>query len=398
MRLLRLEAALLEIGFAAAAAVEGGGHFFVQGPQISPGTGQTIVESGLALGESGGDASCLSSRQIRQIPQPLRGQIPGEEEAVPQPRQSLCLKGEELPLQSPGPVLPAVHGLQQLGRPLGGLGQLGGEQTGDLPVLVEHGVHQVKGRPARRHLDPGAAPAGNGGEQLDQPDLPRGRHMDAAAGAGIVPRHLHDSDRPGQGPLGPVGDPLQLLRAGSPDAQGDIFPDGLVGLPLDFRQFFRRNHRVKVDDDARLVHVEARIVAAVEPVQDAGDDMLPRVLLHPDEPGLIVNFARYRASRRQRPIAQVDHRLSRFPGIQHMNAPKDARIRRLTAAQRIKGRPVQNDRKAPLRCPAVQNSGLKFGQMAVCVINFFGCHNILHSLPLSCQFPAGNREITFFAL
>ena len=144
--------------------------------------------------------------------------------------------------------------------------------------------------------------------------------MDAAAGADIKARHLHDPHRPGQGPLGPIGDLLQLLGTGGPDVQGGVFPDGLIGLSLDFRQLFRRDHGVKIDDNAGLIHVEARIVAAVQPVENAGDDVLPRVLLHSDEPCLIIDLSIHGAAHGQGAVAQVDDFLPLLPGIQHPDA------------------------------------------------------------------------------
>lgn len=64
--------------------------------------------------------------------------------------------------------------------------------------------------------------------------------MDAAAGADIKAGTSTIRTGPGQGPLGPVGDLFQLLGTGGPDVQGDVFPDSLIGLSLDFRQLFRR--------------------------------------------------------------------------------------------------------------------------------------------------------------
>ena len=50
--LLCLHAALLEIGLAAAAAIQGGGQLPVQPPQIAAGQGQAIVEAVSVLGKS----------------------------------------------------------------------------------------------------------------------------------------------------------------------------------------------------------------------------------------------------------------------------------------------------------------------------------------------------------
>ena len=85
---------------------------------------------------------------------------------------------------------------------------------GDLPVLLEDLVYKAESRHPRRHFDAGASPAGHGGHQLDEADLSRGRDVGAAAGADVIPRHLHDPHRPGKGPFGPVGKGFQLLRRG----------------------------------------------------------------------------------------------------------------------------------------------------------------------------------------
>ena len=150
--------------------------------------------------------------------------------------------------------------------------------------------------------------------------------------------------------------------------QRDVPPHRLVGLRLDFRQGFRRNGTVKVDDGALQIHVEAHVVPTPAPVDNAGDDMLPAVLLHPQKPGGIVNGPFHRLPSPQGAVAKVDDILPPLLGIQHPDAAQCAGVRRLAAAQGIKGRGVQGHLPAGVGFLTGQDLRLKGPHMAVLII------------------------------
>ena len=198
--------------------------------------------------------------------------------------------------------------------------------------------------------------------------------MGAAAGAGIVARNLHNPHRPGKRPLCPVGKGRQFFRAGGEDTHRDIPHHRPVGLGLDFRQRFRRNHAVKIDDHALQVHMKARIVVAPALVDNAGNNVLSAVLLHPHKPVLIIDGTLHLGAGRQRSVTQVDNILPLLPGIQHPGIPQNTGIRCLAAAKGVKRRSIQHHFKALFRLGAGDNLCLEGSQVAVEIIEFFG-HN-----------------------
>ena len=96
--------------------------------------------------------------------------------------------------------------------------------------------------------------------------------------------------------------------------------------------------------------------------------MLPAVLLHPQEPGGIVNGPFHRLPSPQGAVAKVDDILSPLLGIQHPDAAQCAGVRRLAAAQRIKGRGVQGHLPTGVGFLTGQDLRLKGLHMAVLII------------------------------
>ena len=60
--------ALLEIGFSAAAAVEGGGHFLAQLPKIAALGGKTVGKTSCIFGKYGGKTGRYAADAVCQFP------------------------------------------------------------------------------------------------------------------------------------------------------------------------------------------------------------------------------------------------------------------------------------------------------------------------------------------
>ena len=88
--------------------------------------------------------------------------------------------------------------------------------------------------------------------------------------------------------------------------------------------------------------MKARIVAAVDPVEDAGHNVLTAVLLHAVKTWLPVNGALHFCAGNQGAVTDMHHCFPLLLGIQNPDTAQNARISCLTAALRIEGSGIQD--------------------------------------------------------
>ena len=261
----------------------------------------------------------------------------------------------------PSPARPAAP-------PRGQVVPLDAEKAGDgrdalLPAAgLLHGVHAAEGRDAH------AAPVPLGGEDLDGAHLAGALHMGRAAGAAVDPRDLHDAHVLRQLQLAAVEEARQLLRLGEPGPDGQVGPDGLVGQALDAHELLPAQLAGVVHGHAVGAHVEAHVVKAVLPVDEAGDDVLAGVVLHPAIALLPVHSAGKALPHGQGPVGIVEDAPLLFVHVQHPRLPDGAGVGRLAAALGEEGGPVQGDRPAALLLLAGRSPRRQMPQMAVDVI------------------------------
>ena len=91
------------------------------------------------------------------------------------------------------------------------LKDLGGQQMGDLGVLLQDPAEIAEGPAAAHQLDAHPLPELLHGQQLHQPHLSGRAHMGAAAGAAVRPGEGDDAHLSGELLLAPVGDVFQLF-------------------------------------------------------------------------------------------------------------------------------------------------------------------------------------------
>ena len=198
--------------------------------------------------------------------------------------------------------------------------------------------------------------------------------MGRAAGAAVDPRDLHNPHVLRQLQLAAVFQLLQRLPLREGAQHRQIVPHHFVGQGLHLHQLLPGKLPVKVDGHAVLPHVEAHVLAAVELMGQARDDVLAGVVLHSYKPLLPVYPAGQMGSHRQRLAAGMEDLPSPLLHIRHRRRADEAGVRLLAAALREKGGPVQNHCPALLVLAAVQHRGLKVKQVAVDIIEFLGCH------------------------
>ena len=147
--------------------------------------------------------------------------------------------------------------------------------------------------------------------------------------------------------------------------------------------------------------MEAGIVAAVAAVEDAGDDMLPGMLLHPRKAQVVVDHPRDLRARFQGRFAQVNHRALPLPGTAHPDAVQGSRVPRLTAALGVKGGSGQRDLPSVRGLRAGKHRRCKAGKVRIFIIKLACFHigtskngNFVHytTVPLALQRP-GFTEI-----
>ena len=197
--------------------------------------------------------------------------------------------------------------------------------------------------------------------------------MGAAAGAGVRLGEGDDAHLTGQRLFAPIVQGLQLFRRGVGDLDRQVLPDDFIGLLLHLLEQFRGQFHVKVDDNGVIPHVKAHIIGPRAAVENAADDVLPRVILHEGEAPVPIQGAGDLGAHLQGRIGQVDDILPALLGIGHVHAAQDPSVAGLAAAFGIKGGLVQ-DHFVPLLFPglAVQDGGLEGMAAHVGVENAFG--------------------------
>ena len=104
--------------------------------------------------------------------------------------------------------------------------------------------------------------------------------MRAAAGAAVAPRNVHDTDLTGEFLLAAVVHGLQFIGRGEKDADRNIGRDRVIGLAFNLGHLFLRHHAAEVARNEIVVHVETHIVKAELLMNETGENMFSRVVLH----------------------------------------------------------------------------------------------------------------------
>ena len=212
------------------------------------------------------------------------------------------------------------------------------------------------------------------GENFDQPDFAGARHMRSAAGADVHARERHDAHVAGQLLFAAVGDGFQRFRIRMRDLRRDIAPDRGVGLLLDRAKLLRGQDAGKIDGDPVRTHVEAHVVIAEAPVDDAAEQMLTAVLLHEVEPPLPVERAVYGRAGRERGVAVVDDLAAAPMCVRHAHTGECPGVAGLAAALRIERRPVEHDVVAVLSGRAGEHLRIKFPHMGILIVKSVRLH------------------------
>ena len=229
----------------------------------------------------------------------------------------------------------------------------------------------LQGLPADLQADADAGFVVLAGNGLDGADLAGPLHVGAAAGAHVGAWNGDDAHLSLQLLFAAVVQRIQLFGGRVRGQDLKIVKHRPVGKPLHPGDICFRQHTGKIHGDAVLTHMEADVVIAEAPVDDAGKNMLPGVLLHETLPALPVQRAVDITSRRKGPVAEMDDLLPFLLHIQHPRFPEASLIRRLAASLRIEGRPVQNHREALLFFPALSHLRVKFPAVCVLIIQSF---------------------------
>ena len=118
--------------------------------------------------------------------------------------------------------------------------------------------------------------------------------------------------------------------------------------------------------------MEAHVVKAEGAVDESGEDVLARVVLHPSEALLRVHDALHRLPDGQRRVGMVADLPSPLVHVQHARAAEGPGVGELPAALREKGRAVQHDAVPRLLFAAVEHDGVKAEEVAVLIVELFG--------------------------
>ena len=191
--------------------------------------GQTKTEFSLLPAADQHAGADPGQNGLRQLPGLTGGQV-AEIQHLFTACKALRHCGKDLFLQTRAAVFRCCQPLIDLPGGIAGLQHLGGKGLGNLPVLVENLVKQVDGPLAADHFDPHALMEFHAAEQLDPPYMERAGQMHRAAGAGINAGDPHNTNGPIQRFFTAVGQHRQLLRAGEKGLDGQIIPNGGVGI------------------------------------------------------------------------------------------------------------------------------------------------------------------------
>ena len=125
--------------------------------------------------------------------------------------------------------------------------------------------------------------------------------------------------------------------------------------------------------------MKAHVVVAEAPVDNAGKNMLAGVHLHQAQAPFPVDAAFHLAANLQRCLAIMNNFAACFMRIRHADAGQTAGISRLTAALRVKCRPVQHHIKSVLSRRAGQDLCPEIFTIDIFIKELFSCH-----LPTAC--------------
>ena len=191
------------------------------------------------------------------------------------------------------------------------------------------------------HRQPHAALVALGAQNFNQPHLPGGGQMGAAAGAQVGPACVHQPHRPVQLLFAAVGQGGQLPGLGVPAPHRPVRPHGGVGGGLGGGQLLRRQGQAHIHPHGGAADVKPHIVRPEHPVNGPAQNVLAGVLLHVVQPPGPVNPALHRAAHRQRRGGAVQNGALPHAGFGHGHVVQRAGVAGLAAAFRVEGGPVQ---------------------------------------------------------
>ena len=198
------------------------------------------------------------------------------------------------------------------------------------------------------------------GKELHQSDLTGALHMGAAAGTDVASRNRHDPHRPGQLLFAPVFHGVQLILFRIYSGYLQILPDHSIGLFFNGHQIPPLQNSVEIDGHLIGPHMKAHVVIAEPLVDQAGYQVLSRVLLHMLESPVPVDDASDHLAHRQRAVRIVDHLAVLFMDIRYPDISQEPCIRRLAAALRVKRRGREGDLPSLFPLLAGKDLGFKF--------------------------------------
>ena len=119
--------------------------------------------------------------------------------------------------------------------------------------------------------------------------------------------------------------------------------------------------------------MEADIVVAKEPVNDAGEDVLAAVLLHHRAPARHIDAPLDLAAHLERRVRRMHDLALHLMRVEHMRSAQRAMVGALTAALREEGRSVEHDGIALSPALAGAHRRRKYHQLRILIIQA-NCH------------------------
>ena len=164
--------------------------------------------------------------------------------------------------------------------------------------------------------------------------------MGAAAGAAVRPGEGHDPHLAGKRFLAAVVQTGQRIRRGEGDVHRSVLPDHLIGGLFRGHDLFPGQLGIVVDGHRVGPQVETHVVTVVQRAQQAGENVLPGVLLHVVEPAGPVNGPRHLGADLPRAVTGVENHALCFMDIRDLDCAQSAVVLRLSAPLRVEGRAV----------------------------------------------------------
>ena len=226
--------------------------------------------------------------------------------------------------------------------------------------------------------------------------VPQQAQQSAPGKATIRPGKGHDPHLAGEHLLAAVVQPGQRIRRGEGDLHRGVLPDHLVGGLFRGHDLFPGQLGIVVDGHRVRPQVEAHIVTAVQRAQQAGENVLPGVLLHVVEPAGPVDGSLHFGADLHRAVTGVENHAVCFMDIRDLDCAHGAVVRRLSAPLRVEGGAVQHYGPAGFGFFTGEHPGGEGGEIGVLVIEFFRFHvenflsfrgwdrDVCHSSPRFC--------------